>query len=173
MPQGAPGGPQWLFYPWREGTAVRTPGWNALGLSLGSAADRNPGNVLSCSVPGPEPWLEWPNGSGVSLQPWMRRLWLPALCVSLVTLGSRCLGFPTRWAEIGLLTESARVLLRQGLAGARAPGKVVCHGFLQGWRGRRPRASTEPTRFLSPALPGSGSSVASLQGPTPGARSHE
>lgn len=73
---------------------MRTPGWNAVGLSLGSAADRNPGDVLSCSVLGPEPCLEWPDGSGVSLKPWMPRLWLPALCVSLVTLGSRCLGSP-------------------------------------------------------------------------------
>ena len=35
---------------------------------------------------------------------------LTAPRVSLVTLGSCCLGFPTRWAEIGLLAEAARVL---------------------------------------------------------------
>lgn len=134
---------------------MRTHGWKALGLSLGSSADRNLGNICSRSVPGPEPWLGWPKGSGLSVQPWTPGLWLSALCVSLVTLGSCCLGFPTRWAEIGLLAEAARVLLLQGLAGAWAPGKVVCHGFSRGRRGRRPCASTEPTCFLSPALPGS------------------
>lgn len=46
---------------------------------------------------------------------------LPVLCVTLVTLGSRCLGFPTCWAEIGLLAESARVLMRGlGRLGHRA-----------------------------------------------------
>lgn len=93
---------------------------------------------------------------------------MPAPCVTLDTLGSCCLGFPTRWAEIGLLAESARVLLRWGLARAWAPGEVVCHGFLKRQRGRWPHASAEPI-LLSPAPPGSGSSVAALNAPTPGA----
>ena len=109
-----------------------------------------------------------PECSVLSMQPWTPGLWLPARCMTLHTLGSCCLGFPTRWAEIGLLAESARVLLRHGLARAWAPGEVVCHGFLKRRRGRWPHASVEPT-LLSPALLGSGSSVAALNAPTPGA----
>lgn len=61
----------------------------------------------------PESWLGGSKGSergDVSVQPWTPSLWLPAPRMSLVTLGSCCLGFPTRWAEIGLLEEPARVL---------------------------------------------------------------
>lgn len=72
---------------------------------------------------------------------------LPVLCVTLVTLDSCCLGFPTCWAEIGLLAESARVLTRQGLAGAWAAGKVVYHGFLKGRRGRQPVPARRPHSF--------------------------
>lgn len=50
-----------------------------------------------------------PDCTVLSLQPWRPGLALPALCVTLDTLGSCCLGFPTRGAEIGLLAESARV----------------------------------------------------------------
>lgn len=61
----------------------------------------------------PESWLGGVQGlgaGGVSVQPWTPSLWLPAPRMGLVTLGSCYLGFPTRWAEIGLLVEPARVL---------------------------------------------------------------
>lgn len=86
--------------------------------------------------------LGWggPEVSLSSRQPQLPGSWLPARCVTLSTLGSLCLGFPTRWAEVGLLAEPARVLLRHSLASAWAPGEVVCHGFLRrgGTGGPRP-----------------------------------
>lgn len=109
-----------------------------------------------------------PACSALSRQPWMSAsmAWLPVPCATLVTLDSCCLGFPTCWAEIRLLAESAGVLMRQGLAGTWAPGKVVCHGFLKRWRGRRGRCQhgAHTTPLTSSA--GSGSRVAASEGPT-------
>lgn len=129
------------------------------GLSLGSAAAR----IRETSAP-PEPLL------GVILRARctagsLRGMW-PVRCVTLVTLHSCCLGFPTCWAEMGLLAESARVLMRQGLAGAGALGKAVCHGFLSGGgAGGRARAHHTPPL---PSSSGSDSSVAALKGLTSG-----
>lgn len=130
---GPLGEPHCLCFPCREGTAMRTRGWKAF---LGLCCGRDSGDVCaSGAFAGGDP-----ESSAHSRQPdsSLRCLW-PMLCVTLVTLPSCCLGFPTCWAEMGLLAESARVLMRQGLAGAWALGKVVCHGFLRGaGRGRRP-----------------------------------
>lgn len=111
-----------------------------------------------------------PECSVLSRQPWMSAstAWLPVLCVTLVTLDSCCLGFPTCWAEIRLLAESARILMRQGLAGSWAPGKVVCHGFLRRWRGRRGQRQHGPHTTPLTSSAGSASSVAALEGPTSG-----
>lgn len=166
-PEGASRGPQCLCPPGERGLP-----WGLLDGSAGPFSGLCADGIQEMSVApasGAQS-LGWgaPQCSVFSMQPRTPGLWLPARCVTLCTLGSGCLGFPTHWAAIGLLAESARVLLRHGLARAWAPGEVVCHGFLRRRRGRWPHASAEPT-ILSPALPGSGSSVAALNAPTPGA----
>lgn len=114
----------------------------------GLCCRQDSGNACSCSVSGGAgQGSGWgaPEHSLHSRVPWTPacRAWLPVLCVTLVTLGSCCLGFPTCWAEIGLLAESARVFNATGL-GRRLGTRLGCHGFSKGQRGRQPVPAQHP-----------------------------